>query len=324
MDPQSREEAAARLEPEYQALLPLAEVLRSSLTKEIATILERANIALAFPIQSRVKSWQSIAEKLQRVPLSIKRLTDLQDIVGLRIVLQFRRDVGRVCDLIADNVVIVNRYDTQKRLREDQFGYSSIHIVATLKDEWLAVPTFALLAGIHAEIQIRTTAQHIWASAAQVLQYKQEQSVPAELRRSIYRVSALLETIDLEFERLLTERDAYRQQLLNQPELPTERLNVDLLEKTLDDVLPEGNKSVKEDYGRLLVDLMKAGVQTRDQLLAMYDKHRNLVLKREAENVARNRRLLENGETVMGTTEDRARKGVYFSHAGLIRIALRS
>lgn len=60
------------------------------------------------------------------------------------------------------------------------------------------------MSGLKAEVQVRTVTQHVWAAASHVLQYKQEASVPLPVRRSIYRVSALLETVDLEFERVLS------------------------------------------------------------------------------------------------------------------------
>ncbi len=104
-------------------------------------------------------------------------------------VLQFTRDVERVCSLIEGNFDILDRYDTVKRLKEDQFGYSSVHFVVELPTEWLAVPTMKGLANLKAEIQVRTTAQHIWAEASQTLQYKNEKAVPPTLRRAIYRIS---------------------------------------------------------------------------------------------------------------------------------------
>ena len=68
------------------------------------------------------------------------------------------------------------------------------------------------------------------------LQYKQEDSVPAPMRRAIHRVSALLEVVDLEFERLLKERESYRSD--SGPINTDAILNVDLLEHLLDALLP--------------------------------------------------------------------------------------
>lgn len=159
-----------QLEKEYTSIYPLLVQLDQEIDHQLSQLLHRS-VFLAFPVQRRVKSWSSIAEKLERVPLSLTGVRDLQDLVGFRIVLQFTRDVEFVCSLLQNNFKIVDRYDTVKRLKEDQFGYSSIHFVVELPEGWLGVPTMAGLANLRAEIQVRTTAQHIWAEASQTLQY---------------------------------------------------------------------------------------------------------------------------------------------------------
>ena len=78
-----------------------------------------------------------------------------------------------------------------------------------MPDDWLNVPTFREFKGLRAELQIRTLAQQLWAAASHKLQYKRESSVPYPIRRSIHRVAALLETVDLELERVLSERDPH-------------------------------------------------------------------------------------------------------------------
>jgi putative GTP pyrophosphokinase len=71
---------------------------------------------------------------------------------------------------------VLERQDAQLRLAEDQFGYASIHFAVELPASWLRVPSRAGLGGLRAEIQVRTTAQHIWAAASHKLQYKHEES----------------------------------------------------------------------------------------------------------------------------------------------------
>lgn len=110
------------------------------------------------------------------------------------------RDVKRVSDLLSQNFVILRQYDTGERLKKDQFGYSSIHVILEVPEEWLKVPTISGLAGFVAEVQIRTLAQHIWAEVSHTLQYKREDNVPDPLVRDIHRLSALLETLFSPFE----------------------------------------------------------------------------------------------------------------------------
>lgn len=305
----------AQLEGEYSGLRPLLTQLDNELHHQLAQLLEREAVPLGFPIQHRVKAWSSIVDKLQRVPLSLSRLRGMQDLVGFRIVLQFRRDVDRVCSLIEQNLHVVNRYDTLQRLKEDQFGYASVHFVVEVPASWLAVPTMAGLANLRAEIQVRTTAQHIWAEASQTLQYKSKEAVPAALKRAIYRVSALLETVDLEFERVLVDRDSYKAEVAQT--LPaTEALNVDALEQVLDAAWPSANKEVgRENYAELLADLTAFEISTADTVRKLISKWREPTLAEEAERVEQFRQNPDRSKKL----RERIDAGVFYTHVGLTR-----
>lgn len=309
--------ALQRLEAEYHVILPQAEMLAREVENQLGQVISSKGIALGFPIQSRVKAWASIAEKLQRVSLTLDNLRQLQDLVGLRIILLFRRDVKAVASLITEHFSIVRSYDTAERLKEDQFGYASLHMVVELKGTWLALPTLAALGGLRIEIQVRTLAQHIWAMVSQTLQYKQEQAVPPTVIRSIHRASALLETIDLEFDRVLSEREGYRKDL--QAGSPAEEMNVDLLESILDRSWPAANRDPHEEYAELLGELTHFRVRSKEELEALIARHGLGVLAEERTTVAEDRKRLQENQPLIGTTKKRAKKGVYYTHTGLTR-----
>jgi ppGpp synthetase/RelA/SpoT-type nucleotidyltranferase len=269
-----------------------------------------------------VKSWDSINEKLERVSLKINSVNDLQDLVGLRIHLLFNKDSDQVLNIIRKSFTVIREYNTQKRLKEDQFGYSSFHFVISIPETWLSLPTLAGLKGYKAEIQIRTLAQHIWAEASHFIQYKMEASVPPSMLRSIYRVSALLETIDLEFDRLMEERERYRKEIKTTKKDNT--LNVDILEETLDELFPKKNKDTqdKEDLSSLLEELNFFGITTYKQLKALINKHEKLIFRDEAEYVKQSAETLHKGKQIVGTSVERIKEGVYFTYVGLARTAL--
>lgn len=312
------------LEQKYKELLPLLELFCEEITHQTNRLLEESNITLGFPIQHRLKTWESLSEKIQRIP-RLSNLLEIQDLVGLRIILLFRRDIEKVTQIIHKNFLILREYDTVNKLKEDQFGYASLHLIAQLKEDWLSVPSFTQMRGLIAEFQIRTLAQHIWAESSHKLQYKQERNIPPTIRRSIYRVSALLETVDLEFERVLEERENYRNRIVDGfPISSDERLNVDLLETLLESKLPEANKSLNENYEILLNNLEHLGIKTKQQLSNLIEKHLTQILKgdkNKAEELIRNHNV---GQTLLPQyTLLRARRNVYFSHIGLVRQALR-
>ncbi|HEU0053132.1 MAG TPA: RelA/SpoT domain-containing protein [Longimicrobium sp.] len=302
------------LEAEYRIVAPLAQRFAAELTHQLDRLILDRSISLSIPIQSRVKKWESIVEKIDRKSLPLKSVRDLPDLVGVRLILQFRRDISAISEMLIQHFSVVERDDAQERLKDDQFGYSSIHFSVELPDVWLAVPTLSEMRGLRAEVQVRTTAQHIWAAASHTLQYKQEDSVPPPVRRSIYRVSALLETIDLEFERVLEQRDSYRSTAaLSSPDAP---LDVDLLQQILDEILPAENKSRSEPYAELLEELHAFEIRTRKQLESILKEHRGAAIledKRTANRIpefARNRSMEMHG---------RPTNAVWFTHVGLTR-----
>src|SRR4030042_2075620 len=308
------------LEIEYKSLLPIGTRFCLELVNQINKLIEDRGIVLGFPIQHRVKKWESLTDKIERIFLTINHLKDIQDIFGLRIILLFRSGVENVSKLITDNFTIVKHYDTSERLQEDQFGYSSIHTIIQLPDSWLSLPTLAEMGGLNAEIQIRTVAQHIWAEASHNLQYKQEENVPAAIRRAINRVSALLETVDLEFERVLEQRESYRTDV--DISKTKDELNVDLLEKILDSTLPMINKRSEESYSKLLIDLIHFGINNSHDLHNLIEKHLSEVIKEDKRRVASElKKLGEGGQSY--TTPERLEKGVFYTHVGLMRGIMR-
>jgi ppGpp synthetase/RelA/SpoT-type nucleotidyltranferase len=307
------------IEAEYRALSPRASRFASELAKQLSQLVERCGVALAVPVQRRVKSWDSLSMKLRRSPAPIETLRDTQDLVGLRLILLFRRDIEIVDTALEKSLRIIRVYDTDQLLRDDQFGYSSRHYVLGLPKEWASVPTFVGLEDLTAEIQVRTLAQHMWAEASNFLQYKREDSAPLSMRRALSRCSALLEMLDVEFDRVLQERDGHRKCVAVGGSRT--RLDVDLLEKTLDAFLPQKNKST-EPYGELLVELEHFGIKTVDQLRKLIGRRRRDAERQENHQLAEFRNLLDSGVEPMAVDAKKVRRGICFSHAGWVRVML--
>ena len=309
---------------------PAAQRFASKLLEEIEAVVVSRRLSLAVPLESRVKSLASITDKLERKPRDIKSVAEIGDFVGVRAVLLFRRDADELGAAIESHFTVLEREDTGARLGEKEFGYQSRHYLVSLPRDWLTVPSLAPFGNLRAECQIRTVAQHIWAAASHILQYKQEQSVPLPLRRSIYRVSALLETVDLEFERLLGER---RQYVDDAAESSTEQpLDVDVLAKTLDRLLPERNRKESEDYSSILTDLIAAGLGTTADVAELIARHLPEAMAGEQKTLRALKgarpdpegrvSAVVDGELYSGNIS-RIDAGVFFSHTGLVRGMLR-
>ena len=308
-------ESLNALNENYRQFLPEAEKLKTSVVVQLHELFVKADVALGFPIESRVKTWSSISEKVCRKDIELTSVIDLSDFVGIRVVLLFRKDLERVKDIISKSFDLLSSEDTGDRLGDSEFGYHSHHHSIKIPDAWLSVPTMAGLGKFKIELQVRTLAQHIWAAASHKLQYKKESGVPPPIRRSINRVSALLETVDLELQRVLDERESYTDGMLAKPShgiVRDESLNVDSLAVILADVFPEKNKADFEDYADLLNDINQLGVLGSLQFKEILEKHYDSVMRKERSYII----APPDGNNATH------RSGAYFRHVGLGRQAL--
>lgn len=301
------------LQDDYNRMKPLAEHFLRALTEQAHQIVAQNNLALAIPIQGRIKTWRSISEKCERQKLELESVLNLSDLIGLRLVFLFSRGLKTAIDCINELFSVIDQEDTLARLGESQFGYQSHHFVVRIPDDWLKVPTFSGCQVFQVEIQMRTIAQHAWAAASHQLQYKREGSVPVEVRRSINRVSALLETVDLEFERLLSERESYVAGM-DSSSARSEPLNVDILTAILNELLPSKNRKSDENYDSLLQDLKAAEIADTRALSELISGHLNETIKHDREIVEGKHKNYH-----VQLEKDRVEEGVFLSHAGLVR-----
>lgn len=318
MCPEKSDEASLRdFETEYQAIHSLSLKFCQELKNQLIELLEQEQISLAFPIESRVKEWPSLVGKIEGKLIDISSIKEVNDLIGLRIILLFRSDLTKTFQIIEHNFKIIEMDDTFKRLRENEFGYLSVHYVIELPETWFAIPSFATLHGFKAEVQVRTAAQHIWAAASHKLQYKKETGVPIPVRRSIHRVSALLETVDLELDRVLGERSDYLHQVDTSKD--NEPLNVDLMEHILSTILPPQNKDRNIEniaYAGLLEDLLYFKIDTPRKLIFLLKKHLDELIRFDYEAVISDK---VKSDSLLA---ERAARGVYFTQVGLTRKAL--
>jgi ppGpp synthetase/RelA/SpoT-type nucleotidyltranferase len=296
------------------------ERVRVVMVEQLTALVDDANLTLGVPIESRVKSWASIIGKIQRKGLTPSGLEELDDLIGVRVIFLFQEDVAKFKEsFLGKGFDVFSDEDASLRLRESEFGYQSHHYVVAMPEGWKGVPTLANLVGQKVELQVRTLAQHIWAAASHKLQYKREEGVPPPVRRTINRVSALLETVDLELSRVLSERQAY---IDGPADSDDGRLDVTTIEAVLDGIYPSTNKDLHfEDYAELLDDLLQLGVGTKAELKRLVQRHLPATMQAEADEVAT--RHAYDDDFAPGEPESvRLSRGVFFSHVGLARQAL--
>jgi len=307
-----------QLQEEYRDVAPVASAMANLMVRELQAIFRRVDVSLAVPIESRVKTWDSIEQGFLRAGSNLgafrrfsgATLSELSDLIGIRVIVLFARDIPRITTTIGETFRIIEADDKGKRHGVDQFGYSSVHVDVAVPKEWSIVPSIRAFDQFTAEIQLRTLAQHMWAAASHELQYKVEQSVPDEVRRSIHRIASLLETVDTEFERLLVEREQYRARI--EADRANSRLNTDILRAVLDSRLPRKNKAGYEPYSMLVWELTRLGIVRRNDLETLIDRHLEAALADDHDIVGRR---TEHGG---GHNES----DHFFTHTGLLNMML--
>jgi len=116
--------------------------------------------------------------------------------------------VAAVAEMVRNRFAVASETDAADRLRPQQFGYRSLHIVIRLggpADSECPEEQLDKLC----EIQVRTESQHLWSSASHELEYKPDDAAPSlDTSRSLARLAALLELVDIELERLRADMSA--------------------------------------------------------------------------------------------------------------------
>jgi len=165
-------------------------------------------------ITGRTKSLASLSKKIDDKGEKYNYIDDITDIIGLRIITYMESDVDAISQMIEREFIKdeVNSVDKRK-LKSDQFGYRSLHVVVSLNENRFNLKEYRRYKNIKCEIQIRSILQHAWAEIEHDLGYKGEISIPEPYKRTFNRLSALLESADIEFDRLKLELANYENKI---------------------------------------------------------------------------------------------------------------
>ncbi len=185
---------------EYRSNLQSFRDASASLIEKVRCALSSAGILVA-SVESRVKEESSLRGKLELKGAKYHTLSDITDIVGLRVITFYIDDVDKVASMVERlfNVDWENSVDKRKIHEIDSFGYMSLHYVCAIPD-W----TYRF------EIQIRTVLQHAWANMSHDTGYKSGVEIPKRYMREMSRLAGMLELVDDEFSKIRTELSDYR------------------------------------------------------------------------------------------------------------------
>jgi putative GTP pyrophosphokinase len=218
-------------------------------------------------VNHRVKARDSAERKMTRPRKQAngagpRTLNSVTDLLGIRVVTYYQDKIEDVAALINDQFDVdwENTVDKRAALDADRFGYLSMHYIAKLRPDRIALAEYKKYSGIKFEIQIRSILQHAWAEMEHDLGYKSEAAIPREFRRRLSRLAGILELADDEFVGIREEMGKYQaeaQETIGQGSLSMIEIDQDSL-----CAFVESNQRITE-LDELIAGFRKTSVQKR-------------------------------------------------------------
>ncbi|WP_156019197.1 GTP pyrophosphokinase [Streptococcus ruminantium] len=162
-------------------------------------------------VTGRVKPIESIKEKMTLRHIKLENLAqDMQDIAGLRIMVQFVDDIEEVLAILRKrkDMQIVYERDYINHMKAS--GYRSYHVVIEYP-----VDTINGNETVLAEIQIRTLSMNFWATIEHSLNYKYRGNFPEEIKKRLEVTAKIAYELDEEMRKI--RNDIQEAQVLFDP-----------------------------------------------------------------------------------------------------------
>jgi putative GTP pyrophosphokinase len=178
-------------------------------------------------VQARVKGREKLETKYLDPDKDYKKLDDITDLAGLRVITYYEDEVDAVAELIRREfkIDLVNSVD--KRVRKpDTFGYTALNLVCTHLPSRTSTVEYKRLADVVGEIQITSVLSHAWAEIEHGW-YDLGDALPDEIKREFSRLKALLEIAEANFIELRKKRTSYERSVAVQVEAQVPELALD-------------------------------------------------------------------------------------------------
>lgn len=184
----------------------------------------------------RAKDIPSFIDKLKKLEKDVVSLDEITDLAGVRVIFYSPRDVEKAAGILREEFTVIDdELHGAPDLGVATFGYSSRHLIVRLGVNRCTLAEWQNFSDMYAEIQLRSVLQHAWASRSHTFDYKASQAAPEPIRRKLFRLAALLEIADDQFDELEDEarrtREGYAEQIKKgQPEASQLELTRDSVE----------------------------------------------------------------------------------------------
>lgn len=259
------------LSEEYRKRYSALERLALNIQHALKGFLDEAGIPY-LDVTYRIKELPSFLEKIERKKYE-SPFEQCEDLCGIRVICYYVSDVDRISEIVQREFKVLESIDKAQELGVYEFGYRSVHFIATINKDWLHAPNYRGLSEVKAEIQIRTILMHAWAEVEHKLAYKKQDQVPDELQRKLSRLSAKFEEADEQFEEIRNAAISYQARLRDEAKDKggfdiSQELNLDSLQAFLDYYFPEKSHNSRNQVRDLLVELQKYKISFQDLVAA--------------------------------------------------------
>ena len=200
----------------YAQNLPLLEKALASFVTLLSALVAPSGQMDGAKVEGRIKSADESVRKFSRkyraaledknTPYEIAPY--ITDLIGLRIVCLYEDELDQVAQLVRTQFEVIDVTDKVSAVEntEAAFGYKGLHLDLRLNAAHGALPSYALLAPLTFELQIRTIIQDSWSVLDHKIKYKK--AIPGPLKRRINVLAALFELADREFRQIRDETEA--------------------------------------------------------------------------------------------------------------------
>ena len=282
----------------------------SKAMESLINILLTASDITPHSVNTRVKDRTSLSKKIDKKD-KYSCLSEITDLVGLRIITHYSDEVDQIAKLIEDEFVVdyENSVDKRASLDPDRFGYLSLHYVVSLPERRNKLIEYSRFKNIKFEIQVRSILQHTWAEIEHDIGYKSKIEVPRVVRRKFSQLAGLLELADDQFIQIRSDLQTYESNVQeNIAQTPQEvtfdkisifnylqssqlvaQFDIDVVQEIYNGDLEKLQELTPEYSSQFIKHLSYFGVETVSQLEELMVKHRELILQRARDSSAKQR-----------------------------------
>ncbi|MGZ4436711.1 MAG: DUF429 domain-containing protein [Nocardioidaceae bacterium] len=259
----------------YAALQPELREVTEQTVALVTTLLDDAGINY-LSVTGRAKAVASFAAKADRKldgrPVFADPLEEITDQIGLRVITYLHSDVDAVAHLLGDQLTVLDDRDMgEETAREGRFGYASRHLLVTEDPDHHGQPSFEVLRGRRAQVQLRTVLQHAWAEFEHAIRYKG--TIPAEhvpdLDRRFTLAAGLLELADREFTLIRDRLQATVAGAQPEPDVTDPRISAQELATFLAARYSDAGWSRTDHYAWVSGLLLELGITSLDELAGL-------------------------------------------------------